>query len=149
MINRRFNRVVAPLSALLVLCLVLGAQQPAQEKVDLDMIAKIKAEGMERSQVMETLSYLTDVYGPRLTGSPNLKKANEWTRDTMAKWGLQNAHLEAWGPFGRGWTLQKFSANVIAPNPFALIAYPKAWSPGTKGPVTVDVILPDINSAAD
>jgi hypothetical protein len=147
--NRRFYRVLAPLSALLVLCLVLGAQQPPQEKVDLEMMGKIKAEGLERSQVMETLSYLTDVYGPRLTGSPNLKKANEWTRDTLAKWGLQNAHLEAWGPFGRGWALQKFSANVISPNPFPLIAFPKAWSPGTNGPVTGEVVMPDIKTEAD
>ena len=149
MMKRRFNLVLVPLITILALCLVLGAQQPAQEKVDLDMIAKIKTEGLEHSQVMETLSYLTDVYGPRLTGSPNLKKANEWTRDTLAKWGLQNAHLEAWGPFGRGWALQKFSANVISPNPFPLIAFPKAWSPGTNGPVSGDVVMPDIKTEAD
>src|SRR2546423_4790536 len=149
MINRHFNRVVAPLSAALVLCLVLGAQQPPQEKVDLEMIAKIKAEGLERSQVMETLSYLTDVYGPRLTGSPNMKKANEWTRDTLAKWGLQNAHLEAWGPFGRGWSLKRFSAQVTDPLDFPLIAYPKAWSPGTNGPVMADVVYFDAKDEAD
>ena len=63
---------------------------------------------MNRSQVMQTLSYLSDVIGPRLTASPGMKRANEWTRDTMTKWGLQNAHLEAWGPFGRGWTLKAF-----------------------------------------
>jgi hypothetical protein len=149
MINRRFNRVLAPISAILVLCLVVGAQMPVQEKVDLEMMAKIRAEGFERSQVMETISYLTDVYGPRLTGSPNMKKANEWTRDTMAKWGLQNAKLEPWGPFGRGWSLQKFSANVISPNPFPLIAFPKAWTYGTNGPVVGDVVLPDIKTEAD
>lgn len=93
-------------------------------------IAKIKEEGMKRSQVMQTLSYLTDVIGQRLTGSRNLKRANEWTRDTMAKWGMQNAKLEAWGPFGRGWELERFSAQVSAPYSFPLIAYPKAWSPG-------------------
>ena len=82
---------------------------------------------------MATLSYLTDVIGPRLTGSPNLKRANEWTRDTLAKWGLANAHLEAWGPFGRGWTLKRFSAQVIEPQCIPLIAFPKAWSPSTDG----------------
>jgi hypothetical protein len=67
-----------------------------------DALDKIKDEGWNRSQVMQTLSFMTDVIGPRLTGSPNMKRANEWTRDTMTKWGMQNAHLESWGPFGRG-----------------------------------------------
>src|SRR6266576_3298277 len=96
------------------------------------MITKIKDEGMNRSQVMQTLSYLSDVIGPRLTASPGMKRANEWTRDTLSKWGLQNAHLEAWGPFGRGWTLKHFSAQVGAPQDIPLIAYPKAWSPSIK-----------------
>src|SRR4030095_4364480 len=74
-----------------------------------DPIVRIKEEGLKRSHVMETLSYLSDVIGPRLTGSPNMKRANEWTRDQLAKWGLQNAHLEAWGPFGRGWVLKDFA----------------------------------------
>ncbi len=81
-------------------------QAPAED------IAKIKEEGMNNSKVMETLSYLTDVIGGRLTNSPNMKRANEWTRDTMAGWGMKNAALEAWGPFGRGWSLKSFSANV-------------------------------------
>ncbi|HXD34668.1 MAG TPA: hypothetical protein VN643_26340 [Pyrinomonadaceae bacterium] len=95
-----------------------------------DPIALIREKGLKRSRVMETLSYLSDVIGPRLTGSPNLKRANEWTRDQLTKWGLQNAHLEAWGPFGRGWVLKDFSAAVMAPQAIPLIAYPKAWSPG-------------------
>jgi carboxypeptidase Q len=99
-----------------------------------DPIARIKDEGLQRSHVMETLSYLSDVIGPRLTGSPNMKRANEWTRDQLSKWGLQNAHLESWGPFGRGWALKSFSAEVIAPQNISLIAYPKAWSPGAKIP---------------
>jgi hypothetical protein len=73
---------------------------------------------MNHSQVMNTLSYLTDVIGGRLTNSPNMKRANEWTRDTMAKWGMQNAKLEAWGPFGRGWSLKSFSAQVNEPTVF-------------------------------
>ncbi|MGB8509766.1 MAG: hypothetical protein WCD76_15390, partial [Pyrinomonadaceae bacterium] len=95
-----------------------------------DVVERIKDEGLNRSQIMPTLDYLTNVIGPRLTGSPALKRANEWTRDRMAAWGLQNAHLEAWGPFGRGWTLKRFSAEVVAPQSFPLIAYPRAWSPG-------------------
>src|SRR5688572_31753274 len=81
------------------------AQQTAQTQPDPnDPIQRIKHEGMNRSQVMATLSYLSDVIGPRLTASPGMKRANEWTRDQLTKWGLQNAHLEPWGPFGRGWT---------------------------------------------
>jgi hypothetical protein len=105
-----------------------------------DPIARIKDEGMNRSQVMTTLSYLTDVIGPRLTNSPGMKRANEWTRDQLTKWGLQNAHLEPWGPFGRGWTLKRFSAEVISPVAIPLIAYPKAWSPGTNGEVVGGVV---------
>ena len=98
---------------------------------------------------MATLSYLTDVIGPRLTGSPNMKRANEWTRDRMAAWGLSNAHLEAWGPFGRGWTLKRFSAQVIEPQCIPVIAYPKAWSPGTEGTVVAPVVYFDAKSEAD
>ena len=90
-----------------------------------DPIERIKDEGMNRSQVMQTLSYLSDVIGPRLTASPGMKRSNEWTRDQLTKWGLQNAHLEAWGPFGRGWTLKRFSAQVSEPLNIPLIAYPK------------------------
>ncbi len=106
-----------------------------------EAIDKIKDEGMNRSQVMQTLSYLTDVIGGRLTNSPNMKRANEWTRDTMAKWGMQNAKLEAWGPFGRGWSLKSFSAQIIEPQTIPVIAFPKAWSPSTKGAVTSEVVL--------
>lgn len=114
-----------------------------------DPIERIKDEGMNRSQVMQTLSYLSDVIGPRLTASPNAKRANEWTRDQLTKWGLQNAHLEPWGPFGRGWSLKRFSAEVVEPQGIPLIAYPKAWSPGTAGLLTADVVYVDANSEAD
>lgn len=116
---------------------------PAPSATQTDPVARIKDEGMNRSQVMETLSYLTDVIGPRLTNSPGMKRANEWTRDQMSKWGLQNARLEPWGPFGRGWTLQRFTAQVVSPQVIPLIAFPKAWSPGTEGVLTTDVIYVD------
>ncbi len=112
-------------------------------------IEKIKDEGMNRSQVMQTLSYLTDVIGSRLTGSPNLKRANEWTRDTMAKWGMQNAKLEAWGPFGRGWALKSFSAEIVDPQTLPVLAFPKAWSPSTKGAITGDVVWVEIKKDED
>ena len=124
-------------------------QQPGPAKDPNDPIERIKDEGMNRSQVMQTLSYLTDVIGPRLTNSPGMKRANEWTRDQMSKWGLQNAHLESWGPFGRGWTLKRFSAQVTEPQAIPLIGYPKAWSPGTNGPLTADVVYLDAKDEAD
>jgi hypothetical protein len=115
-----------------------------------ETIDRIREEGMgKNSQVMQTLSYLTDVIGGRLTNSPNMKRANEWTRDEMKKWGLQNARLEAWGPFGRGWSLKDFSAQVIAPQTIPVIAYPKAWSPSTKGAVTSEVVWLDAKTDAD
>jgi carboxypeptidase Q len=128
-------------------------QSPAQttQRPALDPnspIARIREEGLRRSHVMETLSYLSDVIGPRLTGSPNMKRANEWTRDQLTKWGLQNAHLEAWGPFGRGWVLKSFSAQVIEPQTIPLIAYPKAWSPGANIP-RGEVVYVDAKNEAD
>ena len=113
-------------------------------------INKIKEQGMgENSQVMRTLSYMTDVIGGRLTNSPSMKRANEWTRDQMAKWGMKNAHLEAWGPWGRGWELKDFEAEVAAPNTFPIIAYPKAWSPSTNGAITGDVVYFDAKTEED
>src|SRR5262252_3910721 len=113
--------------ALLCLAIPIVAQMP-QEKVDLDAIYKIKDEGLNRSQVMDTLSYLTDVYGARLTGSPQIKAAADWTRKKLTQWDLANVHLESWGPFGRGWSNEKFSARAISQSgAFPLIAYPKAW----------------------
>jgi hypothetical protein len=114
-----------------------------------DPIAMIRDEGLNHSQVMQTLSYLSDVIGPRLTGSPNLKRANEWTRDTMTSWGLTNAHLEAWGPFGRGWSMKRYSAQVIEPQDIPLISCPNAWSPGFDQPVVADVVYFDATNTAD
>jgi len=122
---------------------------PAVYSAPKETIDKIKDEGLKNSQVMQTLSYLTDVIGGRLTNSPNMKRANEWTRDTMAKWGMQNAKLESWGPFGRGWSLKGFTAEVISPQVIPVIAYPKAWSPSTKGVVTGEVVFFDAKSDAD
>jgi carboxypeptidase Q len=92
---------------------------------------------------MDTLSYLSDVIGPRLTGSPNLKRAYEWTQSKFTSWGLTNAHLEPWGPFGRGWEVKRFSAQVIEPQCFPIIAFPQGWSPGYDAPKTADVVFID------
>ena len=124
-----------------------GQQQPAPDPND--PVVRIKDEGMNRSQVMQTLSYLSDVIGPRLTASPGMKRANNWTRETLEKWGMQNAHLEAWGPFGRGWSLKRFSAQIVDPLNIPLIAYPKAWSPATNGAITGEVVYIDAKTEAD
>ena len=138
------------LSAIVLPNLVFGqAAAPAVYAAPKEAIDKIRDEGMNRSQVMQTLSYMTDVIGPRLTGAPGMKHANEWTRDKMKEWGMQNAQLEAWGPFGRGWSLRKFTAAVTEPQYFPVIAYPKAWSPSTKGPVTAEIVYIEAASNAD
>jgi hypothetical protein len=146
--RRPFAVVLLLLCAMMFSSLPLRAQQPTPAKDANDPIARIKDEGMNRSQVMQTLSYLSDVIGPRLTASPGLKRANEWTRDKMTEWGLENAHLEAWGPFGRGWALKDFSAVVVAPQTIPLIAYPKAWSPGVELTNT-DVVYVDAKDEND
>jgi hypothetical protein len=123
--------------------------QAAQEPVDLDAIYRIKDEGFQRSQVMDTLSYLTDIHGPRLTNSPNIRKAADWATKRLTDWGLSNVRQDTWGPFGRGWSNEKFTANVISPQPFPLIAFAKAWTPGTSGPVTADAMLAVADTEAD
>src|ERR1051325_9629990 len=119
MILRRTAAVV-----LLLIFVISPASQFAQQATPAptpdpnDPITRIKDEGMNRSQVMQTLGYLSDVIGPRLTASPGMKRANDWTRDTLSKWGLENAHLEAWRTFGRSWTLKRFYAMVDGPTAF-------------------------------
>ncbi len=131
--------------ALLAGPLALGAQG---EKIDAAMLAKIRAEGMSRSQVMDHISWLSDVYGPRLTGSTNIEQAGTWAMSAMRAWGLANVHDERWA-FGKGWALQRFSATLLSPQVQPMIALPKAWSPGTNGNVTADVVRPIIESDAD
>ena len=106
---------------------------PQQDKPDLEIVTRIRYEGFRNSQVMQLASGLLDSIGPRLTGSPNMKRANEWTRDQLTSFGLTNAHLEAWGPFGRGWSQEYVNVRMISPDVAPLIAYAKAWTPGTNG----------------
>ncbi|HKP35375.1 MAG TPA: M20/M25/M40 family metallo-hydrolase [Pyrinomonadaceae bacterium] len=149
MIRRRVSATVLLFALMIPYAAFAQQVQPATTPAPDDPIARIRDEGMNRSQAMKTLAYLSDVIGPRLTASPNMKRANEWTRDTLAKWGLQNAHLEAWGPFGRGWTLKRFTAEVVEPQAIPLIAYPKAWSPGTRGTLNAEVVYFDAKDEAD
>jgi hypothetical protein len=140
---RRHSLVFLLIASLLASAVTAAAQGP-QEKVDLQAIEKIKEEGMKRSQIMDILSYMTDVHGPRLTNSPNLKAAQEWAVKKLTELGISNARLESWGPFGRGWTLEGFTANIIKPTFSPLIAYPKAWSPSTNGVVRGAVVHLDV-----
>ncbi len=129
---------------------VKEAARPGPAKPPTDPIERIKDEALNRSQVMATLSYLTDVIGPRLTASPGMKRANEWTRDRLAGWGLADAHLEKWGTFGKGWSLKKFAIQVVEPQCIPLIAFPKAWSPGFQQPVVGPVFdLDSVKTEAD
>ena len=123
--------------------------QPATETLDLAMYQKIRDEGFSHSHVMEFASALMDGIGPRLTGSPNLKKANEWTRDTLTKIGLENAHLEDWGEFGLGWQQLNTWARMTSPDTAILIVQATPWSPSTAGPVTGDVVFVSITSDKD
>ena len=131
------------MSRILLSCLALLSLLPpalqAAEPVDLDMITRIRNEGLHHSQVMATLSHLTDVIGPRLTGSPGLRQANDWTRDQLTEWGLANAHLEGW-EFGRGWSFSRSAVHMISPRATPLLAEPLAWTPGTNGPVRGEVV---------
>src|SRR5436853_7693151 len=102
-----------------VVCLVVALTATnawPQEKVDLEMVTRIRYEGFRNSKMMDLASGLMDAIGSRLTGSPNMKKANEWTRDQLAAMGLSNAHLEAWGPFGRGWEHEYVNVRMLAPD---------------------------------
>jgi hypothetical protein len=123
--------------------------QPATETLDLAMYQKIRDEGLNHSHVMEFGTALMDGIGPRLTGSPNLKKANEWTRDTLTKIGLENAHLEDWGEFGLGWQQINTWARMVTPDTAILIVQATPWSPATPGPVTGDVVFVSIQDEKD
>ncbi len=132
----------------LSIVIVIFALAVAQDRADLSAIYAIKDEGLNRSQVMDILSYLTDVYAPRLAGSPEKRQGEEWVMKKLAEWGLENVHLEKYD-FGRSWELKKFAAHMMTPVYSPLIAYPKAWTPGTGGVVRAQGIRVDINSEAD
>ncbi|HEY3860360.1 MAG TPA: M20/M25/M40 family metallo-hydrolase [Verrucomicrobiae bacterium] len=121
----------------------------AREKVDVAAVERIKTEVLQHSQVMDIASWLSDVYGPRLTGSPNTQAAAGWAAATMRSWGLSNVHLESWGAYPRGWTSERFAFRAVAPRPFMINAVPAVWSVGTEGRVTGPAIRFDVHSFAD
>jgi carboxypeptidase Q len=136
-------------SRLIVLLLALSpALALAEEPVDLEMVSRIRDEGYRRSQVMETARHLTEGIGARLTGSPEMKEANEWTRRKLEEWGLKNARLEPYY-FGHGWTFSRVSVHLLRPVEMPLFALPKAWTPGTEGPVRGPLMTATLNTTAD
>src|SRR5690349_23200828 len=140
---RRMNTRVFAVAALLCTASLPFA---AQERLDPTINDRIRAEEAQHSQILHTLHYLTDVYGPRLTGSPNHKAAAEWAVKQMTAWGLSNAHLEPWD-FGHvGWLNERFTGHIVAPVKDVLTCEVLSWTPSTRGPVTAkayQLILPD------
>ena len=123
--------------------------QPQQETLDLNMYQRIREEGINHSHVMEYASALDDDIGPRLTGSANLKHANEWTRDQFTAMGCSNAHLEDWGEFGMGWQQLNTWVRMTSPDTAVFIAQAAPWSPATSGAITAPVVWVDINDVKD
>ena len=139
----RFRQAVVLLS-------VLGptaALSQMPERVDTAVVTRIRDEGFNRSQVMETVSWLTDVYGPRLTGSPNTRAAAEWTIRRLASWGISNGRMEPWGTFGIGWSNQSLHVRAVTPQPYPIIANVTAWTPSTDGWVRGEAVL--VNDITD
>ncbi|MDQ3516173.1 MAG: M20/M25/M40 family metallo-hydrolase [Gemmatimonadota bacterium] len=136
----------------LILLAVLGptaALSQMPERVDTAVVTRIRDEGFNRSQVMETVSWLTDVYGPRLTGSPNTRAAAEWTIRRLASWGISNGRMEPWGTFGIGWSNQSLHVRAVTPQPYPIIANVAAWTPSTNGWVRGEAVLAnDITDSA-
>jgi len=138
------------LIAAVVMALGAGgvAARQASEPVDTAAIAKIRDEGLNRSQAGQLFTMLVDTIGARLAGSPEYKRAADWSRDTLAKWGLENARQESF-EFGRGWRLEKFTLEMVEPRYMPLLGYPEAWSPSTSGEVTAPVVVVAGKQAGD
>lgn len=127
-------------ASVICFCLFASPAAAVQEPVDRDIIAKIRDEGLNRSQVHELFTHFTEDIGPRLTGSPAYKTAAEWAQGKLKEFGLENPHLEAW-EFGRGWALDKFSIEMVEPRYMPLIGYPEAWSASMAGEITAAPIF--------
>src|SRR6478735_116577 len=136
------------ISIVAVCVAALCAGVSAQDKVDFSVIEKIRAEGMERSKILETFDYLVTTIGPRLTNSPAHRRAVQWSSEQMKAMGLADVHTEGF-QFGRGWTLNKVSIEMVEPRYMPLIGYPQGWSPATAGRVVATPIwLPGLDDAA-
>jgi carboxypeptidase Q len=134
-------------NAFMLLCFAFSAA--AQDKLDLEVVHRIKQEAFVHSKVMDHLFFLTDVNGPRLTNSPGYKTATTWAMTRLGEWGLSQPRLEKWGTFGRGWSFSRASVHLLAPTTATLEAAPKAWSGGTAGPVAGDVLYAPVFTKKD
>ncbi len=137
------------LFAAAVLVLLFAVQIGAQEKVDLQVVQRIRREGLENSKIADLLVYLCDIYAPRLSESPQYREAGKWVVARAGEMGLVNAKMEPYGTYGRGWELQKVYAAMTAPQYMPLIAYPKAWTPGTNGVIKGNPVLINIKKAEE
>ena len=139
---------IFPVAALFLCLVAIPAAQSREEQIDHATIAQIRDEGLARSQVMDHIGWLADVYGPRLTGGTGIMQASDWALKKFTEWGLANPHREHF-PFGRGWELVRFHAHMIEPQVQPLIGFPGSWTPGTNGPVTASVVRVQIDTDAD
>jgi len=121
----------------------------AQVNVELRTVQKIKNEAINNSEVMETSIYICDVYGPRLTGSPEFMNAANWTVDRLKSWGIKNSHIEPWGTFGRGWKVEKSRAEMTIPTYMPMIVYPKSWTGSTNGIIKGKPVLIEYETFED
>ena len=142
------QRVCVPLAALAVACSLTTSTLGAATAAELDALGRIRDEGFRRSQVMAIVGHLTDTIGPRLTGSPQMRTANDWTLAKLEEWGLANPHLEPW-EFGEGWSFSRAEVRMTSPAPAVLAALPKAWTPGPTGVATGRALFLEIAKAED
>jgi carboxypeptidase Q len=141
------RRTLLSTLALLAITATLGAQAPTAG-VDPATISRIRGEAITRSQAMETHWWLSEVYGPRATGTPAYQQGADWVMKKFAEWGLQNIHIERF-PFGQGWTIERFSLHMTAPQTASLVGQPRWYSPSTNGPVTAEVVHVTATTEAD
>jgi carboxypeptidase Q len=132
----------------LLLLVALATTAQAQGPVDLGTVARIKQEALANSQAMDHVSWMSDVYGPRLTGTPQMEEASKWAMKRFTEWGLANVHQERFA-FGQGWTVERFSAHLVEPQVQPIIGFPRTYSPPTKGAVVADAERVDIRSEGD
>jgi len=147
-VNRCMVRTIVAAAAVLALAPAAPAQI-AQESVDMDIVERIRVEGLENSHIEELGGYLTDVIGPRLTNSPGMTRANEWTAEMFEQWGLSNVQIEPWGEFGRGWERVSYSGRILTPFVQPLVAQPSGWTGSTPGMVTGPAVIIEADSVAD
>jgi carboxypeptidase Q len=148
-VNPFHFRLTAACSMILLFASAAPGQPQDGDKVDLIALTQIKNEAFQHSEVMENLFYISEVYGPRVNNSRNHRAAAEWAMQKMKEWGLQNVHLEKWGPFGYGWQIKKYYGALETPAYASLIGFPLAWTPGTNGPVTAEAVLAPLHSEED